>query len=218
MMIDLHTHSLFSDGELLPSELIRRAVVCGYQAIAVTDHADFSNYDFIIPRIIKICSKINMAGTITAIAGIELTHVFPDDIAMLAADARSMGAGIVVVHGETIVEPVAPGTNSKAIDAGIDILAHPGLITVEEVQRAASKGVFLEISSRGGHSLCNGHVAHLAKKYNARLVLNSDAHAPYDLLTREHAEKVAIGSGLDKKDFVEMLHNSKEIVAKTLKK
>ena len=30
-MIDLHTHTLFSDGELLPSELVRRAeAVLGY--------------------------------------------------------------------------------------------------------------------------------------------------------------------------------------------
>ena len=50
-MIDLHTHSLFSDGELLPSELVRRAEVIGYQAVAITDHADSSNLDWIIPRI-----------------------------------------------------------------------------------------------------------------------------------------------------------------------
>ncbi|MEK7309147.1 MAG: PHP domain-containing protein, partial [Nitrospirota bacterium] len=31
-MIDLHTHSLLSDGVLLPSELIRRAYVIGYKA------------------------------------------------------------------------------------------------------------------------------------------------------------------------------------------
>lgn len=28
--IDLHTHSIFSDGELLPSELARRADVLGH--------------------------------------------------------------------------------------------------------------------------------------------------------------------------------------------
>ena len=42
-MIDLHTHTFFSDGGLLPSELARRARIAGYQALAFTDHADVSN-------------------------------------------------------------------------------------------------------------------------------------------------------------------------------
>ncbi|HYR01962.1 MAG TPA: PHP domain-containing protein, partial [Syntrophobacteria bacterium] len=32
-MIDLHTHSLFSDGELVVSELVRRAEAAGYRFI-----------------------------------------------------------------------------------------------------------------------------------------------------------------------------------------
>ena len=38
-LYDFHAHSFFSDGELLPMELIRRAVVKGYTALAITDHA-----------------------------------------------------------------------------------------------------------------------------------------------------------------------------------
>ena len=41
--IDLHMHSLFSDGELLPSELARRALKLNHEAIAITDHVDYSN-------------------------------------------------------------------------------------------------------------------------------------------------------------------------------
>ena len=41
-MFDLHTHSLLSDGELLPSELARRYEEKGFRAIAITDHADVS--------------------------------------------------------------------------------------------------------------------------------------------------------------------------------
>ena len=50
-------------------------------------------------------------------------------IAPLSCRARALGAQIVLVHGETIVEPVPPGTNHQAIEAGVDILAHPGLIS-----------------------------------------------------------------------------------------
>ena len=58
-MIDLHTHTLFSDGELVPSELVRRSEVMGYRAIALTDHADSSNIDFIIPRTVRIAEELN---------------------------------------------------------------------------------------------------------------------------------------------------------------
>ena len=37
-MIDLHTHTFFSDGVLIPSELFQRARAKGYHTIAVTDH------------------------------------------------------------------------------------------------------------------------------------------------------------------------------------
>ena len=47
-MIDLHTHTTFSDGELIPSELVRRAEVLGYTAIGITDHADYTNIEHII--------------------------------------------------------------------------------------------------------------------------------------------------------------------------
>ena len=65
----------------------------------------------------------------------------------------------MVVHGETLVEPVEEGTNHEAIMAGVDILAHPGLISEEDVRLAKERKVLLEISARKGHSLSNGHVA-----------------------------------------------------------
>ena len=215
-MIDLHTHSLFSDGELVPSELVRRAEVIGYSAIALTDHADISNLDFIIPRIIEACTKINEKKGIIALPGIELTHVHPDDIAELARTARSMGARIIVVHGETIVEPVMPGTNRKALESDINILAHPGLISDEDAQLVARKGICLEISARKGHSLSNGHVAKTALHYGARLILNTDSHSPGDLIALEQARMTALGAGLSSDDFVNMLEVSRMLVKKAL--
>jgi putative hydrolase len=211
-MIDLHTHSLFSDGELLPSELVRRASVIGCQAVAITDHADSSNLDWVIPRIVRVCGDLNARWKIRAIPGVELTHLPPDLIASSITQARALGAQIVIVHGETVVEPVPPGTNQQAIVAGVDILAHPGLIAEEDVALAKRKGVFLEITSRKGHSLTNGHVARLAQKIGALLVLNTDTHAPEDLISRETALKIALGAGLDTKDFEKMRENARKIV------
>lgn len=213
-MIDLHTHSIFSDGELVPSELARRAVFKGYRAVAITDHADHSNFDFIIPRIIEVCDRISVHGSIVALPGIEITHVEPSDIKKLAKDARGLGAKIVVVHGETVVEPVIPGTNRAAIEAPIDILAHPGLITEEEVRLAAERSVFLEISTRKGHSLTNGHVAMLARKCGAKLVLNTDSHAPDDLIDKDMARIIAAGAGMSDDEIDAMFKNSEYLVEK----
>jgi histidinol phosphatase-like PHP family hydrolase len=70
---------------------------------------------------------------LTFIPGVELTHVAPRRIAPLAQRAKELGAGLVLVHGETISEPVRPGTNRAAVECpAVDILAHPGLITLEE--------------------------------------------------------------------------------------
>ncbi len=200
-MIDLHTHTIFSDGELIPSELVRRARMKGYRVIALTDHMDGSNLSFIIPRIVQVAEELNRVQPVKVVPGAELTHVPPELIREKVSEARALGARLVVVHGETIVEPVAEGTNRAAIEAGCDILAHPGLISEEDVQLAADRGVALEVSARKGHSLTNGHVVRLALKYGARLVVNTDAHSPGDLIDRTFAEAVLLGAGLPEDDL-----------------
>jgi histidinol phosphatase-like PHP family hydrolase len=211
-MIDLHTHSFFSDGVLVPSELVRRAEYKGLKAIGITDHGDLSNIDFIIPRIVNVAEQLNQVLSIKVIPGIELTHVPPAHIAIAAQKAREFGARIIIVHGETLVEPVAPGTNHAALLSDIDILAHPGLIDEEDVILAREKGIFLEITARKGHSLSNGYVAALAKKHGAGLVINTDSHAPGDLIDSDFARKVVKGAGLSDDEFFVMQKNASRFV------
>lgn len=208
-MIDLHTHSLFSDGTMIPSELVRRFEALGYSVVAITDHVDSSVLDFVLPRIIKVARDLNAVQPVKVIPGVEITHVPPPLIGGLVSQARELGALIVVLHGESPVEPVAPGTNRAGIYAGIDILAHPGLITSEEADLAAEKGVLLEISSRTGHSLANGHVAKRAQTAGADLVLNSDTHASRDIMSREMARKVVEGAGLAEDALDRLYSNSR---------
>jgi histidinol phosphatase-like PHP family hydrolase len=216
-MIDLHSHSLFSDGVLLPSELVRRAEVVGYRYWAITDHADVSNLELVVPRLVAVARELNAYRTITMIPGIELTHVPPETIAALTFKARELGARLIVVHGETIAEPVPPGTNRAAIEAGVHVLAHPGLITAEEALLAAEKGVLLEITSRKGHSLTNGHVVRLAGKAGASLILNSDSHAPSDIVPLEQRQRVVEGAGLGKESLGEMDRTAVALVQGLLK-
>ena len=214
MMIDLHTHSFFSDGELIPSEHIRRFETLGYAAVAITDHGDSSNLDFVIPRIVKVAAALNKAQSVRVIPGIELTHVPPGLIGSLVAEARDLGAALVVVHGETIVEPVAPGTNRAAIESGADILAHPGLLADEDAALAAEKGVLLEVTSRSGHSLTNGHVVKAALKSGASLVLDSDTHTPGNMMTEEFARRVLAGAGLPAGAFSAVMANARKLLEK----
>ena len=200
-MIDLHTHTIFSDGELIPAELTRRAAVAGYRAIALTDHGDFSNFDLIIPRIVRVAADLGKEWGLTVLPGIELTHIPPSQIAAAAAEARRLGALIVVCHGETIAEPVAPGTNRAALEAEIDILSHPGLITAEEAAIAARRGILLEITTRRSHALANGHVAKTALAAGAKMTVNTDTHSPGDLTSLDGARKIALGAGLSEEQF-----------------
>ena len=210
-MIDLHTHTLFSDGELIPAELIQRAEVKGLKAIALTDHVDMSNLETVLAGIIKAVEQLNPLHEIRALAGVELTHLPPELIGPLARQARDLGAQIVVVHGETLVEPVPPGTNQAALEAGVDILAHPGLITPAQAELAAQKGVMLEISARKGHCLANGHVARLALMAGAGLVINTDSHAPSDLIDLAQARRVGLGAGLAPEQVEAALANSRRL-------
>ena len=215
-MIDLHTHSLFSDGELLPAELARRFKVAGYRALAITDHGDQSNIDLIIPRLVAFCEEINRREGMRVIPGIELTHIPPESIPGLVSRSRELGAKLVVLHGESIVEPVAPGTNRRAIESSVDILAHPGLITEEEVLLAREHSVYLELTSRKGHSLANGHVAKLAHRIGAPMILNSDAHAPADIWPVGRLHEIAVGAGLTENDYHTMMKNAESIAKRCL--
>ncbi|MGQ9681151.1 MAG: histidinol phosphate phosphatase domain-containing protein [Anaerolineae bacterium] len=195
--IDVHVHSLLSDGSLLPTEVLRRLQCLGCAGMAFADHADASSIDRIVTALRQLVEEQGQDYAFPVLIGVELTHVAPLSIARLARRAKDSGADIVLVHGETLVEPVAPGTNMAAVTCpDVDVLAHPGLLTIEEAKEAAAHGVYLEISARKGNALGNGRVAALAVEAGARFVVNSDAHEPSDLIDVHMARRIALGAGL----------------------
>jgi histidinol phosphatase-like PHP family hydrolase len=199
MRIDLHTHSILSDGELTPSELVRRAMVIGHDAIAITDHVDMTNVDIIVPAILKAVELSD--DYIKTIPGVEITHVPPKLMDKVIKRARELGAQWIAVHGETPGEPVMAGTNLAAVNNNdVDLLAHPGYITEDEMQKAADNGIYIEITGRSFHNITNGHVVNVARKIGAKMVVNSDCHGPYDLMDEATAIKVAIGAGMTEKE------------------
>lgn len=202
---DFHTHTTMSDGEILPIELIRRMSVLGYTTVAITDHADPTNIISLINALFKLKKSASHFG-VELLAGVEITHVPPEEIHGLAKEAKDAGADIVVVHGESPVEPVAPGTNRAACTCKyVNILAHPGLISIEDASLAAETGVFLEITSRCGHNRTNGHVLMTARNTGCQVVINSDAHSPCDLLDERAKELVGRGAGLTREEYENIL-------------
>ena len=207
MRIDLHMHTFLSDGELLPIELARRAAVMNHEVIAFTDHASLSNLEDIINKGTRDALLAEEFG-LKVLPGVEITHVPPSKIAEVSEKAKKLGAKIVVIHGETISEPVAPGTNHESIMCEfVDILAHPGFISEEDVKLAADRGTILEITSRPSHALTNGHVAKLAQEYVAQLVVHTVTHSPQDLITPERALQIAMGAGLKKAEAEQCVYD-----------
>jgi putative hydrolase len=217
LMIELHSHSMLSDGALLPTEALRRAVAEGFEAYAITDHVDTGSLERVISELMRISKALRDEMRVQFIPGVELTHIPPQLIRDLVRHARRLGAQLVLAHGETVVEPVAPGTNRAALEAGCDILAHPGLITPEDAHLAADKGIYLELSGRRGHCLANGHVARLARDCGARLVINSDTHEPVDTMGFERRRIVGLGAGLSESEVNTALENMRTIATKCLR-
>ena len=206
MIYDFHTHTLLSDGALSPIELINRAQAIGYGAIAIADHAGVGSLARLIEEIARDCALARDQWDILAIPGIELTHLPAEKIAETARQAKELGAWLVIVHGQTPAEPVPQNTNLAAVGCPqVDILAHPGLLSLEEAKLAAANNVFIEITTRKGHCLTNGHVALVACQAGASLLLNSDAHEEADLMTAHLAATAAQGAGLDEAQCHQLL-------------
>ena len=216
VVYDFHLHTYLSDGVLLPVELIRRCVVKGYAGMMIADHASPSTIARVIAEVQKDCAIANRYWDIEAYAGIELTHCPAASIAELAFEAKQLGAALVVVHGESPVEPVEPGTNLAAVSCrAVDILAHPGLITPETAKIARENDVFIEVTSRQGHGMANGHVVRVTLEAGAELIVNSDSHKPEDLLTPQWAEHVARCAGIPEELLERVLiENPKKLLAR----
>jgi len=216
MLYDFHTHTFLSDGVLSPIELIRRCIVNGYTALGIADHCGASTLERIICEVRKDADLARRYWDFQVLTGVELTHVPAQSVAELAAQAKALGADYVVVHGESPVEPVEPGTNLAAASCSdVDILAHPGLLSAEAAQAAAANGVFIEVTAKDGHSLGNGHVVRVACAAGAKMLVNTDTHVPGQLLSEAFARHVALCAGLAEAELEEILvKNPQALIAR----
>jgi histidinol phosphatase-like PHP family hydrolase len=209
VLYDFHSHSFHSDGVLSPMELIRRAAVKGYYALAITDHLAAGSLARVIQEVSRDCELARSHWNILAMPGVELTHLPHKAINEAAREAKELGAWLVVVHGESPIEPVEEGTNLAAVKSPyVDILAHPGHLTPQVAKLAAKNEVFIEITARRGHCITNPHVARVAGEAGALMLLNSDAHEEDDLLTEQLAKDILRQAGISSRKFKQVLEHN----------
>ena len=178
-MIDLHTHSLLSDGALVPAELVRRAIGEGLRR-----YSHNRPRGQLQPGLHRPQGRARGRGALGPMPIVG--HTRHRDNARPAV--RHSGPGEA---GEGTGRKAGRGARRDAGRAG-DARHEPGRHNVRRGHTlapradqqartralAAKKGVYLEISARKGHSLSNGHVAAMATETGARLVINTDAHEP----------------------------------------
>jgi len=96
------------------------------------------------------------------------------------------------------------------MSAGVDILAHPGMISRKDAELAVERGVRLEISGRKGHSLTNGHVVRMARDVGAKLSYGTDLHTSSNLFPPSKVLEVLRGAGLQEEEASALLDELKE--------
>ncbi|MGB3138245.1 MAG: PHP domain-containing protein [Nodosilinea sp.] len=69
-MLDLHSHTTFSDGTLTPTELVAAAIAAGVKALAITDHDTLAGWDEAIAA-----AKSASDGELEVVPGVELSTV-----------------------------------------------------------------------------------------------------------------------------------------------
>lgn len=207
---DFHAHTYLTDGASSATDMWRHSDRLRHRAQAITDHVALEDPGPILTQLRAEARAWEGSGLITLV-GVEISMVPPRRVADVARAARRAGAEIVIVHGETIVEPVPAGTNHAALEAPeVDLLAHPGLLTEADAALAHDHAKVLELSARAGHGLTNGHVAQRALAAGVDLAVDSDAHAPDQLVGPELARKIAGGAGLSEPQVLAALQDGPE--------
>lgn len=201
MIADLCLHSCLSDGRSTPAALLARAHMLGLRAVALAEHADAITMARVLEQIQELARVYSALWDLVVVSAVELTGIPPALLAEEVARARSLGADLVVVHGEGLGGVAEAGTNWAAIEAGADILAHPGLMGRVEAAQAAQTKTALMLTAQPGHCLANGHVWRLARQHGAPVVVTSGAHREAELLGPGGLRAVALGAGMEEDEW-----------------
>lgn len=129
-MIDLHVHSVWSDGELTPSQLVGTAKGLGLQGIALTDHDTQAGLS-------ELCKAGEEQG-LAVYGGVEVSCVQTDgtQLHMLIYDIPKESIGII----EKLCNPIRQGRNRAVLQAAECLHQQGYPVSAERVLAMAGPG------------------------------------------------------------------------------
>ena len=84
--VDLHTHTLRSDGLLTPEELVRAAAAVGVRLLAITDHDTLAG--------VREVRRSPLPDGLELVAGIEINTVIEDRSHVMEGEVHILGLGV----------------------------------------------------------------------------------------------------------------------------
>jgi putative hydrolase len=198
---DLHNHSTWSDGKAGVLEMATAARERGYQYLAITDHSPRLTVvhglgpERLAAQRKEIEEVSGQVDGLTILQGIEV-DINEDGSLDLPDDALSeLDLVIASPHVKLSMEPAAMTERMlRAVEhPHVDVIGHPtgrrpgtrpgANYDFEKVfRRAAERGLALEIDCDPARMDLSPELARLAGSLGCRFAIDSDAHAPSELL------------------------------------
>ena len=121
--VEMHCHTVASDGDMQPKELVQNAIKRGYKAICLTDHNTTAN----VNAVKKYGEKYGLVvaggiewttfwGHLTVIGGnsdIDWKSITPANINASIIRARQLGDIVTVAHPKRIGSPLCMGCHNR---------------------------------------------------------------------------------------------------------
>lgn len=178
MAVDLHLHSVFSDGTATPESIIADAARIGLTGIALTDHDTLAG----IPRAAAAAHR----AAIRFIGGTELSVAWRDQTMHLLVYFLDPGPGPLQDRLATLRK--ARDERNYRI---VSLLQGLGFeISIEEVTAEAGYGV-VGRPHFAGVMIEKGYVQSVAEAFDHYLAAGRPAYAPREKLTAEAAIELA---------------------------
>jgi len=218
---DLHTHTVKSDGLNRMEDMVAEAKKIGYEYLAITDHSKSERIAHGLPEdeMVEWIKEIKSAAAkekgIRILAGSEVDILpdggldYPDDV------LKKMDIVIGSIHSrfKSTREKMTDRILSAFDNSQLDILAHPtgrmyGKREAYDAdfrkifEKAADKGILLEINAYPDRTDLNDALARQAKSFGCRFVINTDAHSTSNLHFMDLGVAVARRAWLSPDDVV----------------
>jgi DNA polymerase (family 10) len=218
---DLHMHTTRSDGRHTLAEMVRAAKERGYAYVAITEHSKSLAMagGFDEARVRRSVEEI--AAVRREVPGIEVLHglevdILADGALDLDDEALELLDWVIVSLHSRLDQPAEAATARvlRALDhPAVCAMAHPtgrmiGMrpaspFDMERVlERAAERGVAMEINCQPDRMDLSDVHARLAREKGVRLVIDTDAHSMANLDYIRYGLFVARRAGLTKDDVL----------------